>query len=66
MKHEHLELTEAKPEDYLLPTRWQSLAIPLAVVGVVLVVLSYILLAAFSEKAFATFAHSYLPTSCTS
>ncbi len=59
-----MEITEAKPEDYLLPAKWQTLSIPMALVGVGLVVASWPLFAMAPVKegssVFSLFCHSYL------
>jgi hypothetical protein len=56
-----MELTESKPEDYLLPARWQSAAIPLMGIGAVVVIISWLMqYALLPENSFKIFCHSYL------
>ncbi len=59
-----MDIAESKPEDYLLPARWQALALPLAAVGVVLVIISwgvfYASNAGEDGQQFAVFCRSYL------
>jgi hypothetical protein len=55
-----MQFTEDKPEDYLLPKTWQSLAIPILGVGVGLVLLSSFLFMLVGGKTGKLFCHSYL------
>ena len=59
-----MELKEAKPEDYLLPAKWQSSAILFGIVGLVLVVLGwavlYFAIGGEADVRFKIFCHSYL------
>lgn len=56
-----MDISEAKPEDYMLPTRWQSLAIPFMVAGAITVIVSWLLQYMFSPaNSFKIFCHSYL------